>query len=360
MDGLRQRRTEGRASRPKPRRTSVEPARLHVHLENLTSKPRVFSLTPELVRAARRRNADLSDKVKFTVGEDFAELERRLATAEVLVTSSDAMRDPRFHRARLAEVAPHLRLIQLIGAGVEGLLPLDWLPRGVRLTNNSGVHVEKAREFLTMALLALNGRLPALVSNQRRAKWEQIFTPVIRGKTLAVIGLGDLGCAAVEVGRSLGLEMVGVRRSGKPARGVGRVYLPSQIRRAVKPADFIVVAAPLTAETRNLISRDVLEAAKPGVGLINIGRAALLDHDALVDLLKRGHVSGAVLDVFSPEPLPPESPLWSAPNLIVSPHVSSDDAASYMSDTMDLVCRNLRHLLAGRAPENVVRAERGY
>jgi glyoxylate/hydroxypyruvate reductase A len=104
----------------------------------------------------------------------------------------------------------------------------------------------------------------------------------------------------------------------------------------------------------------VLEAAKSGVGLINVGRAALLDEAALIDFLKTGQVSGAVLDVFSPEPLPADSPLWSAPNLIVSPHVSSDDADLYMSRTMDLVCSNVRRLIAGREPENVVLAERGY
>jgi phosphoglycerate dehydrogenase-like enzyme len=302
----------------------------------------------------------LSKKARFTVGEDFVDFRRHLATAEVLVTSSDVVRDPRFPRADLASSAPLLRMIHLIGAGIDGVLPLDWLPRGVRLTNNSGVHVEKAQESLTMALLALNARLPAIVHNQHRTKWDQIFTPLIRGKTLTVVGLGDLGGAAVAAGRRLGLEIIGVRRSGKARPGVKRVYRPSQIRRAVKTADFIAIAAPLTNETRNLISREVLEAAKPGVGLINVGRAALLDDAALIDLLRSGHVSGAVLDVFSPEPLPPDSPLWSAPNLIVSPHVSSDDADLYMARTMDLVCSNVRRLLAGREPENVVLAERGY
>jgi phosphoglycerate dehydrogenase-like enzyme len=361
MDGSQRQRGNGYPQgSSQPRAATSRPAPLHVHLENLSSKPPVLGLTPELVRAARRRNGDLSKKARFTVGEDFTDLGRQLATAEVLVTSSDAIRDPRFPRAHLAAAAPRLRMIHLIGAGVEGVLPLDWLPEGVRLTNNSGVHVEKAREFLTMALLALNARLPAIVHNQQRTKWTQIFTPVIRGKRLAVIGLGDLGGAAVAAGRSLGLEIVGVRRSGKATPGVKRVYRPSQIGRAVRMADFIVVAAPLTRETRNLLSREVLEAAKPGVGLINVGRAALLDHAALVDLLTKGHVSGAVLDVFSPEPLPPDSPLWSAPNLIVSPHVSSDDADAYMAGTMDLVCSNVRRLIAGRQPENVVQAERGY
>src|ERR1043166_2729796 len=106
--------------------------RLHVHLENLSSKPPIFHLTPDLVRRARRRNGDLTAKVRFTVGEDFVDFLERLKTAHVLVTSSDVVRDARFPRQHLTQAAPHLRLVQLIGAGVEGVLPLDWLPPSVR------------------------------------------------------------------------------------------------------------------------------------------------------------------------------------------------------------------------------------
>jgi phosphoglycerate dehydrogenase-like enzyme len=331
---------------------------MHVHLENYRSKPPVFWLTPQLVRATRRIHPGIG--VRFTVGEDLRDLEHRLATASVLVTSSDVIRDARFPRDRLAQAAPHLRLVHLIGAGVEGVLPLDWLPRPVRLTNNSGIHVEKAREFLLMALLALNARLPAIVANQRLARWEQIFTPRIRGKTLAVIGLGDMGRAAVAAGRQLGLRIVGVRRSGRRAAGVERVYRPARLCAALKGADFLVIAAPLTAESANLVDRAALQCMKPGAGLVNIGRAGILDHDALVDLLKGDHLGGAILDVLPAEPLPASSPLWSAPNLIVNPHVSSDDTDRYMLDTMNLVCRNIERLRTRRPLQNVVNPDHGY
>src|SRR4029077_9082642 len=121
-----------------------------------------------------------------------------------------------------------------------------------------------------------------------------------------------------------------VRRSGKPMAGVERVYRPREIAAAVRDADFIVVAAPLTRESRNLMNRDVLRGTKRGVGLINVGRAGLVDYDALAALLKNGHVSGAILDVFDPEPLPKRSKLWSMPNAILTPHVSSDDLEGYM------------------------------
>src|SRR6202035_5286426 len=144
---------------------------------------------------------------------DLEAIDQRLSSATVLVTSSGVISDPHFPRQGLADAAPQLKFIHLIDAGVEDVMPLDWLPPNVQLTNNSGVHVDKAREFLIMALLALNARLPEIVWNQRHARWDQIFTPLIRGKSLAVIGLGDLGQAAVAAGQALGMRIFGVRRS---------------------------------------------------------------------------------------------------------------------------------------------------
>jgi len=222
------------------------------------------------------------------------------------------------------------------------------------------VHVAKTREFLLMSLLALNCRLPAIVSNQGKSRWEQIFTPLIAGKTLAVIGLGDMGRAAVSAGRQLGLKIVGVRASGKAVPGVSKVYKPAQIKTAVRGADFVVIATPLTPSTANLVNARVLAAMKRGGGLINIGRAGVLDSEALARLLRYGHLSGAILDVHKPEPLPASSPLWKTPNLVIVPHVSSDDLDNYMTQTMDFACRNLRRLLAGRPALNVIKPQTGY
>jgi len=334
---------------------------LHVHLENCSAKPRIFWLTGALAREAQKRHPDLAKHARFSTGADFANLTRNLKTTTLLITSTDVVRDPRFPRGdALAKAAPQLKLIQLIGAGIEGVLPLDWLPRGVKLANNSGVHVAKTREFLLMSLLALNCRLPAIVSNQGKSRWEQIFTPLIAGKTLAVIGLGDMGRASVSAGRQLGLTIVGVRASGKAVPGVSKVYKPAQIKTAVRGADFVVIATPLTPSTANLVNARVLAAMKRGGGLINIGRAGVLDSEALARLLRYGHLSGAILDVHKPEPLPARSPLWKTPNLVIVPHVSSDDLDNYMTQTMDFACRNLRRLLAGRPALNVIKPQTGY
>jgi phosphoglycerate dehydrogenase-like enzyme len=329
---------------------------MHVHLENYTRKPAVFHLTPALARSSQRSLRG----VRFTCSDDLEKLEGNLRTATVLVTSSDVIRDKRFPRGEaLRAAAPELEFVHLIGAGVEGVLPLDWLPRGVRLTNNSGVHGEKAREFALMALLALNARLPAIVTNQSQARWEQLFTPLIRGKTLAVLGLGDMGRAAVSAGRFLKLNVRGIRRSAGAVPGV-KVFRTKDLGKALKGADFLVIAAPLTAETKGLVNEAALRALNPGGGVVNFGRAGVLDHEALVSLLREGHLGGAILDVLPAEPLPGDSPLWSAPNLVVFPHVSSDDAEGYMRDTMALVCRNVQRLRAGKPITNVVDPKAGY
>jgi phosphoglycerate dehydrogenase-like enzyme len=330
---------------------------VHVHLENYTTKPKVFWLTPQLARAAARSMKG----ARVTCSDDFQSFEKNLRTATVLVTSSDVVRDRRFPRGdALRAAAPGLKLVHLIGAGVESVLPLDWLPRGVRLANNSGVHVDKAREFQLMALLALNARLPAMVTNQREARWDQIFTPLIKGKTLAVLGLGDMGRAAVSAAKILNLKVHGVRRSSEKIQGVKKLFKRSQLMKALKGCDFLVIAAPLTAETKGLVNEAALRALNPGAGVVNVGRAGILDHEALAKLLREGHLSGAILDVLPAEPLPSSSELWSVPNLVVVPHVSSDDADGYMRDTMALVCRNVRRLRAGRAVMNVVDPKTGY
>ena len=125
-------------------------------------------------------------------------------------------------------------------------------------------------------------------------------------------------------------------------------------------ADFVLVAVPLTPETRDLLDARRQALMKPGAGVVNVGRAATVDYEALTANLRSGHLSGAVLDVFDPEPLPPDSPLWSVPNLVATPHVSADDGDSYVALTLDLVFRNLERLLDGRPLVNVVRPELGY
>jgi phosphoglycerate dehydrogenase-like enzyme len=330
----------------------------HVHFETRHDRPGVFMITRELISAARLRN-NVPNTVKSTLGTDLENL-APLATATAFVSSNDVVTDPRFPLRDLALVAPHLKLIHITGAGIEPLLPLDWLPKGVALTNNSGVHVQKTAEFAAMALLMLNARMPQIVANQSKSRWAQIFTPSISGRTVVIIGLGDMGGAAAREAKRMGLKVIGIRHRARPHRYADEVLETRHLRRALRQADFIFVAAPLTPASRHLLGKKTLGCAKPGAGLINVGRAGVVDYDALRATLKSGALSGAILDVFDPEPLPSSSPLWRTPNLVLMPHCSSDDLDRYMPLTLDLVFDNLRRVTRKRPLRNRVDPKRGY
>jgi phosphoglycerate dehydrogenase-like enzyme len=327
-----------------------------IHFETRAAKPPVFRMTQALIADALARN---KVRVRTSLGEDLKDLSW-LAAATGFVTSIDVICDPRFPLRELATVAPRLCWIHISGAGIEPLLPLDWLSPQMSLTNNSGVHVEKVRESAAMMLLMAHARVPAIVTNQRQARWQQIFTSTIAGRTVLIVGVGEMGGAVAAAARGLGLHVLGVRRSGPPHPDVDRMYRPQEIDEALPVADVVVLTAPLTAETSMLIDRRRFGLFKRGAGLINIGRAGLIDHAALVDALEDGTVSSAVIDVYDPEPLPPDSLLWHVPNLLLMPHVSSDDEQRYLPKTLDLVFENYRRLAANEPLLNRVDPLVGY
>ena len=324
------------------------------------SKPPTFRLTRQSLAAAERRNRQAARGLRVSHGHDLTTLERWISDVEALVCLSDLLVDPRFPLRDLTHAAPKLRWIHVIGAGVEKLLPLDWIHPHLTLTNNSGVHGPKMYEFALMALTMLNARVPALFASQSRCEWRQIVTPCCRGRTLLVVGTGDIGGAFARAGRHLGMHVLGVRRTARAAPGFDRVHATRDLPRLLPRADVLVVAAPLTPETRGLIGPRALDAMKRDASLVNVGRAPIVDYEALARRLEQGRLSGAILDVFSPEPLPAKSRLWGVPNLFVVPHCSSDDADQYIPRTLDLVFDNAQRLAHGQRLRNRVDPRRAY
>jgi phosphoglycerate dehydrogenase-like enzyme len=260
----------------------------------------------------------------------------------------------------VARVAPHLKWVHIIGAGIEHLCPMDWVPAGVTVVNNKGAHAAKAGEFALMAVLMLHNKMPAIVTNQQGADWNSLFSTPIAGKTALIVGVGSLGGGAAHQLKKLGIEVLGVSRHGRPHPDIDEMATTDRLDDMLARADYVFVATPSTPETRNLFDRERLKRMKPGAGIVNVGRAAVMDYEALAELLESGHLSGAILDVFDPEPLPKDSPLWSTPNLMVTPHVSADDGDNYVPITLDLFFDNMRRWLAGEPLHNVVDPALGY
>ncbi|UUX51914.1 D-2-hydroxyacid dehydrogenase [Nisaea acidiphila] len=327
--------------------------RLILHFKNNRAGEDVFRFTDERISTAIERHKDISDRIEIRVDWDLDNFEKSMRDADALVTWD-------LPTENLAERAPALRWIHIIGAGVEHLCPLTWLPERTVLTNNRGIHAEKTAESAAMAVLMLHNRIPAYVTDQRAARWNPVFVPPVSGKTVAVIGVGEMGGAAARSFKALGLRVLGIRRGGVPHPAVDRMYAPEGLHRVLAEADFVHITLPHTPETRGLIDKAAIRAMKAGAGLINFGRALVLDHAALAEALRDGHLGGAFLDVHDREPLPGDSPLWDVPNLILTPHVTSDDDTSYTPATLDLVMENCRRLLKREDLKNIVNPTLGY
>ncbi len=335
-----------------PTKTNTYPHSYHLHLESGRKRPIVFQLHEADWLAAAKRHRTLAKKLRVTIGHDNEILDSALKTADFMINSAPP-------KDGLRERAPHLKWIQTTSAGVDGLMPMTWLPGNIWLTNNTGAHGAKAEESCLMALLMLQSRLPEIIRQQHDHVWKPLFTTPISGKTVVVVGFGDLGQGAGRAAKKLGMHVIAVTRSGKATRLADRVVPSKGIDSVLPKADFVIVTTPLTAETRGLINRERINRLKPGAGFINIGRSPIVDYVALRAKLESGHLCGAVLDVFDTEPLPTDSPYWTTKNLMVLPHISCDDPR-YIEHLLDFWFSNFERFLAGKKLKNIVDRALGY
>jgi len=269
-----------------------------------------------------------------------------------------------------AALLPHARALRWVhsSAVAVGTLPLrDLAARGIVVTNSRGVQSTAIAEHVMGCLLALARRLPACVRRQEARVWAQNemvdeTSPwLIQGRRMGIIGLGTIGRAVAERAAAFGMEVLAVRR--RPERGgspgVGRIVGPSEAGDVIAASDVLVLAAPWTHATDRLLDERTLARMKPGAVLINVARGQLVDETALAAALVSGRLAGAALDVFMEEPLPPSSPFWSLPNVIVTPHTSGF-RADHWDAVIDLFEDQFRRFLDGRPLLNVVDCEAGY
>src|SRR5205823_3841699 len=188
--------------------------------------------------------------------------------------------------------------------------------------------------------LMLVNRIPLLVTAQREGKWVQQHGTVLAGHRVLVIGLGDLGGAIAQHAKDFGIRVTGVRTRPEPHPACDRVVGVSELETVLPHAELLVLAAPLTPASRGLLSRERIAMLPRGAGIVNVGRGALADQEALLDALDSGHLGGAVLDVFEQEPIPPGHRLWTTRNLVITPHTSADDPATYNARSLDIFFEN--------------------
>ena len=269
-------------------------------------------------------------------------------------------------RAEVAE-ATRLRWVHTSAVAVETLALSELFARNVIVSNSRGVQAQPIAEHVFAVLLALAKQLPHVLDCQREHRWAQNdfygdrLPWLLRGRTLGVIGVGTIGSQIALLAGAFGMHVIGVRRrpSDGAVAGVHEMLAYTDLDAVLARADVLVVAAPLTPETTNMLGAAQLARMKRGAVLINVGRARIVDHVALNDSLRSRHRGGASLDVFHEEPLPADDPLWSAPNVILTPHTSGF-RQGHWDDVIDLFAANLRRFRRGEPVRFRVEPTLGY
>jgi phosphoglycerate dehydrogenase-like enzyme len=335
--------------------------------------PTAIALSPIL--AARYRARDLDRIRDAAPGARLVTLsveglaDGPLEDVEVLLRgwlSSDAF-------DRLLARAPNLSWVHSATTGVERALTPAARERGILITNARGVFSRPIAEYVMMMILAVSRRLPQLLELQRERTWQPLEGAELRDVTVGIVGLGSIGHAVGSLATAFGCRVIATRRrtdAGAAAappdadEGVGQLKLdrvlgPEGLPTLLGESDFVVLAAPLTPETEGMIDADALAAMKPGSWLINVARGRLVDERALLRALRDGPIGGAVLDTFADEPLPPASPFYDLPNVIVTPHTSWS-SGRVLDRSVELFCDNLRRFAQGDELLNVVDPAAGY
>ncbi|MBM3449732.1 MAG: D-2-hydroxyacid dehydrogenase [Armatimonadetes bacterium] len=257
----------------------------------------------------------------------------------------------------LLPTAKKLRWIQATAAGVEKFLDGVTLPRGLRLTRLVGTFGRRMSEYAFAYLLATQQDVPRVVRQQAARRWDAFHPHYLVGKNLLVVGVGEIGGAVARLGAAFGMNVAGVVRRPRAIRGLRALYTRETLHDGLRDAHFVVVVTPLTDDTRGMFDAAAFAAMRDDAVFLNMGRGPLADEGALVEALRRNRPRWAVLDVFDEEPLPPDHPLWTSPNVILTPHLA---AHTQRDEVVDTFCDNLARLRAGKRLKLQVDVRRGY
>ncbi len=283
-------------------------------------------------------------------GPDLSAYDDALQTAEIIVGSPPVDDLPR---------AGNLQWLQLPSAGANTYV--GRISEAIHLTTANGVYGIPVSEHAFALMLSLARSIQKYVRDQTQGRWDREGTFLeLFGSTCGVLGLGDIGLAVAARAKAFGMRVVGIRRNpDRPTEGIDRVYGPDAFEEMLSACDFVVNILPETDATLTLLDRGMIRAMKRGSLLVNVGRGSTIDEAALVQALQDGHLAGAGLDVFEEEPLPPNSPLWEMPNVIITPHIGGSSPRG--DDRIaDLFLDNFRRYVDSEPLQNLVDHEIGY
>jgi phosphoglycerate dehydrogenase-like enzyme len=263
-----------------------------------------------------------------------------IADTEILLCFSPPMAD------HVVRDAPKLKWIQALGTGIDNIVDLPSLGPEVLVTNIRGIHGAPVSEATIAYMLSLARDMPRSTRAQDRREWERWPARLLDGATVGILGVGLIAEYLAPICKQFGMTVIGVSGSPRPAKGFDKVVARADLLKVVPELDFLVALAPLTPETRGIVGEKVLAAMKPSAYLVNVARGGVVDETALIAALEGEKIAGAALDVYSQEPLPPESPLWKTKNVTLFPHLGGF-SVGYEDRAMPTIEGNMRKFFAG-------------
>ncbi len=323
-------------------------------------------VTTALNEASRNKIEDVSRRIRMTNVAELAQAAQKGDAAakqqlDALLAEAEIIYGFRLPENVITR-APKLKWFQTMSAGVDRFLDDDFKRIPVVMTSVSGIHATPIGEFVLGLMLMFAKQAPLAFQQKQQKLWKSFLAAPLHGKTVGIVGLGNIGREVARLAKAFGMKVVATRRSAgksRRARYVDRLYPRVQLRQLLAESDFVVLTLPLTKETHRIIGEAELRSMKPTAYLINIARGNLIDEAALVRALQEGLLAGAGLDVFSKEPLPADSPLWEFPNVIISPHIAGG-MEDYQERATDVFVENLKRYLEGEKLLNIVDKKRGY
>ena len=311
------------------------------------------SVTNELFENKLNKYPEIKDKISYLIDWDDENWAYSMKDADILLAWNFPTKD-------LSKIAPNLKWIHIVSAGVNHLFPFNWVKKDLVLTNSSGIQAKKAGEFGLMSILMLQNQMTRIITNQKLKQYVTLLSNPIENKKVVVVGTGSLGGSMIEHISSLGANVIGVNRRGRNVDGCSKVITFDKIDKVLPDADFLYLAVPETNETKGMINKKRLDTLKTTCGVVNIGRASVMDYEHLRKKLKKNEISGAILDVFSEEPINRNSKFWDTPNLVITPHISSDSKGKYIEMVLEKFFKNLKLFIDKKDLLNQVDPNLGY